>query len=409
MVKTQTCIITVTVIVCITVSICSWIVEYNYGLQLVPVHIYHSNFNNRHGNDGILPSCLYRILDCEGSFEFSTGHIKPRTNAYLYPQLSNKYYLPFENNEIWEQSKQCFLKLNAYTLAQYDNNFRYELNKQKTYTYKKTLRMFQHFFIYYHLFNITSNNKSPYFIELGAFDGITESNSVALELCANWDGLLIEGNPRIYTKLMDNRAHISKMLLVPSCLNDSSVIRFSSSAFSTQAGISHIVGINHNEGGYSDDIHCGPLQKYLHDLNIKNVEYFSLDVEGSEISVLKTIDFNQTSIDIWQIEAYNRHCRSNCSKRHRVRTFMTQINGYNLMKNYVSKDDIYIHPYSKFCQYLLKRIKYVSDESINITYFGDLYLKNNMQFIKHICTLKYSFVKYHPFKVVPSQLVDTIQ
>ena len=41
----------------------------------------------------------------------------------------------------------------------------------------------------------------PRFVELGAFDGITLSNTVMLERCFGWTGLLIEGNPTKYAEL----------------------------------------------------------------------------------------------------------------------------------------------------------------------------------------------------------------
>ena len=39
------------------------------------------------------------------------------------------------------------------------------------------------------------------FVELGALDGVTGSNTYALEKCLNWRGLLIEANPESYAKL----------------------------------------------------------------------------------------------------------------------------------------------------------------------------------------------------------------
>ena len=39
------------------------------------------------------------------------------------------------------------------------------------------------------------------FVELGALDGVTWSNSLLLERCFGWTGLLVEGNPASYAKL----------------------------------------------------------------------------------------------------------------------------------------------------------------------------------------------------------------
>lgn len=39
------------------------------------------------------------------------------------------------------------------------------------------------------------------FVELGANDGISGSNTLMLERCFNWTGLLVEGNPHTFAKL----------------------------------------------------------------------------------------------------------------------------------------------------------------------------------------------------------------
>jgi hypothetical protein len=55
------------------------------------------------------------------------------------------------------------------------------------------------------------------YVELGAFEGRAESNSAFFDLCLGWKGLLIEGNPVQYAKLLQNRPHAHKMSFAPSC------------------------------------------------------------------------------------------------------------------------------------------------------------------------------------------------
>ncbi|EOD13264.1 hypothetical protein EMIHUDRAFT_247068 [Emiliania huxleyi CCMP1516] len=47
-----------------------------------------------------------------------------------------------------------------------------------------------------------ADNKPGTFVELGAFDGVDSSNSIMLERCFGWTGLLIEANPSTYAKLL---------------------------------------------------------------------------------------------------------------------------------------------------------------------------------------------------------------
>lgn len=55
------------------------------------------------------------------------------------------------------------------------------------------------------------------FIEMGAYDGIQESNSRFFEYCLGWRGLLVEANPYEYPLLYKNRPHAHKMGFAPSC------------------------------------------------------------------------------------------------------------------------------------------------------------------------------------------------
>lgn len=49
------------------------------------------------------------------------------------------------------------------------------------------------------------------FVEIGALDGVTFSNTIALERCLGWRGLLVEGNPTNYQQLARS-GRLSKMV-----------------------------------------------------------------------------------------------------------------------------------------------------------------------------------------------------
>ncbi len=51
--------------------------------------------------------------------------------------------------------------------------------------------------------------KNGTIIEMGAFDGIRESNSRFFEVCLGWDTLLIEAMPKTFNRLVKNRPHVS--------------------------------------------------------------------------------------------------------------------------------------------------------------------------------------------------------
>jgi len=50
-------------------------------------------------------------------------------------------------------------------------------------------------------------------------------------------------------------------------------------------------------------VDCVPLQAIIDETHVFHYDYFSLDVEGAELSILKTIDFAKTTIDFIFVEA----------------------------------------------------------------------------------------------------------
>jgi hypothetical protein len=80
----------------------------------------------------------------------------------------------------------------------------------------------------------------------------------------------------------------------------------------------------------------------------KRINFFSLDVEGSEYRVLQTIDFSKVFIDVMMIEIQNNYCpRDKCEVREQVRKKMAS-EGYRRYEGLVPKSDIYVHPKSPF-------------------------------------------------------------
>jgi hypothetical protein len=56
------------------------------------------------------------------------------------------------------------------------------------------------------------------------------------------------------------------------------------------------------------DVQCFPLYSYLLALNRTKVDYFSLDVEGSELDVLRTIPFEKLDIRVGVLFLISNFC-----------------------------------------------------------------------------------------------------
>jgi len=145
---------------------------------------------------------------------------------------------------------------------------------------------------------VLHNKRNGFFIECGALDGETRSNTLHMERYLDWTGLLIEADPLNFAQMLHKRR---RAWLSPTCLSKSphpQVVSFKQE-FNTGR-------ISDNRAGYERaghvDVQCFPLYSYLLAMNISHVDYFSLDVEGDELNVLKTIPWDKVDIDTLSVE-----------------------------------------------------------------------------------------------------------
>jgi hypothetical protein len=112
--------------------------------------------------------------------------------------------------------------------------------------YGEDMKIYNLFFKDHNIYNNNNNNNNMTYVELGAFDGIRESNTHFYDYCLGWNGLLLEGNPVKYKELLINRPNAHKMNFAPSCSEWNTTVTFFTSKF-TNAGIKDMAK------GYSSD------------------------------------------------------------------------------------------------------------------------------------------------------------
>jgi hypothetical protein len=209
--------------------------------------------------------------------------------------------------------------------------------------------------IYENLFLGGNNNSTGHapgtYVEIGAFNGMEESNSRFFEACLGWEGLLVEGQPGNYLGVLQNRPFAHKMSFAPSCSAEyervNKTVQFANYPMANS-------GLKGHAKTYDAkphvDVPCGPFTPVLEDIFAfanKRINFFSLDVEGSENLVLKTIDFSKVMIDVMMIEIQNNHCKEECEVREQVRQKMAS-EGFQRYEGLIPKSDIYVHPKSPY-------------------------------------------------------------
>ena len=139
--------------------------------------------------------------------------------------------------------------------------------------------------------------KNGFFIEAGSQDGEILSNTLYFELHHKWSGLLVEAHPIWYKRGLDKHRNAT---LVNSCLGIRNNPHFENfETLSASKETKTEAGIVKEATETSFPNQCIPLVSLLLAMNNPTVHYFSLDIEGAELQVLKTIPWNE--VDIWVI------------------------------------------------------------------------------------------------------------
>lgn len=159
------------------------------------------------------------------------------------------------------------------------------------------------------------------FVELGATDGVYNSNTLYYERNLGWTGLLIEPIPWYFThgQLKENRPNsICEQVAIDTnegeadlflIKEDFEYYRYNNGYAGGHSGLNKYYEPKQRERVNNLPcektlltVPCVPLQKLLDKYKIDHVDYLSLDVEGGEAAVLNSIDFNKVSIDVITIE-----------------------------------------------------------------------------------------------------------
>lgn len=145
-----------------------------------------------------------------------------------------------------------------------------------------------------------------FFVELGANDGVTQSNTLHLEKFKGWTGILVEPIPHNYLNCLKSRSQETKVFAA-ACVSFEYSERFVEILYSDLMSVAPNLEIDieypelHAKEGlqYLDSIQSnfrfGAEARKLNDILVeasapKVIDFLSLDVEGAEIEVLKGID-----------------------------------------------------------------------------------------------------------------------
>lgn len=151
--------------------------------------------------------------------------------------------------------------------------------------------------------NFFKNKKNGIYLELGAYDGIIQSNTKFYEDEFNWTGILIESNVDSFELLKKNRPN--NYLFNELVSNETEELEYKClTSVGLVGGVSKTLPTLHNDfwyGSFKDKnnynekiIKMKPksLTDIIKSTNLEYIDFFSLDVEGHEHEVLLSWDFS---------------------------------------------------------------------------------------------------------------------
>jgi FkbM family methyltransferase len=157
--------------------------------------------------------------------------------------------------------------------------------------------------------NIFKGFRNGVVVDVGAWDGVCFSNSFFFEKECGWKSINIEPLEDRFNQLVINRpSSINLNIAVHSVDGEADFLSISGNT-SMLSGIKanydprHITRIEnelnelHNESKIVR-VHTKRLDTIFREQDIKHVNYLSIDVEGSEMDVIRSIDFNRVFIDV---------------------------------------------------------------------------------------------------------------
>lgn len=154
--------------------------------------------------------------------------------------------------------------------------------------------------------DILKNKRNGFFFEVGGYDGETYSNSLYFEKYLNWTGILVEPDGANLKRL---RSKNRKAWVVKSCVDSGNRPRKMKLWGAMDIGALEPYMTPGRRfltrlwrPTKTTTVWCFPFYSILLAVNQTKLDYFVLDVEGSEVPVLRSIPWEKVDITVVQME-----------------------------------------------------------------------------------------------------------
>ena len=175
-------------------------------------------------------------------------------------------------------------------------------------------------------------------LEMGAVNGLEESNSRFFETCLDWRSVLVEPSTKNFEQIPRNR---------PNATSFHAAVCETARTVRLSLDVGTMPNIFGDPGGRGESVRCRPLAELLDEVRwapsgSRRVDYFSLDVEGAESEVIRSMG-TTTSFGVLTVEVSAGPRRVGIMRDLLARGFayVGQISGRPSPSNYVISDVFY--------------------------------------------------------------------
>ncbi len=200
--------------------------------------------------------------------------------------------------------------------------------------------------------------KNGYFVDVGAHDGITFNNTYRFEKYYGWSGINIEPIPNVFKTLVQNRPKSHNLNVA---ISDNELIaKFIESEADMESGLVESMDpvqlekIYQRANSKKFSVKTQLLKNILNEYGIQNINLLSIDVEGAEVGVIKSIDFDEVFIDVIMFES-NDYYETTKEKNKEILKYLFKKNFFVFRRS----GDIYLMNFSsEFNKYRKKNLRH---------------------------------------------------
>lgn len=162
------------------------------------------------------------------------------------------------------------------------------------------------------------NYTDGFFVELGANDGFTASNTLYFEIKKNWRGILIEPSPNLFLSCAHFRDRKGNKIFCNACVPFGYTKKYVDIDYAYLMSVSNDLEkdipenfIDHAKSDldkYHKNLRFGSIARTLSSILDESnapdtIDLLSLDAEGAELAILKGIDFSKYKFKFMLIES----------------------------------------------------------------------------------------------------------